>query len=141
MPAAPEQSSGEVVTVLGLPPRRLTWRPCGNYGGFFPDQAPGMTYATERSDSRPYRVGVGRNQTRRYAVRVTSSSGYAAGATVVVRRSHFRPKRVERIWDYQFDRYINTCINGGLAVRASGGNLYCTIVRSPASARVVFLLR
>lgn len=39
-----------------------------------------------------------------------------------------RPKTIHyrrRVWDYEFDRYINICINGNYRIYASGGNLYC----------------
>lgn len=36
-------------------------------------------------------------------------------------------KGYDRIWNYDFDRYFNTCLKGGYEISASGGNLYCDV--------------
>jgi hypothetical protein len=36
-----------------------------------------------------------------------------------------RIRYTRKVWDYQFDRYINICLNGTYRLYASGGHLYC----------------
>lgn len=43
----------------------------------------------------------------------------------------YRPKKSHRVWDYQFDPWVNVCINKGYKTYASGGHLYCTVVDRP----------
>jgi hypothetical protein len=54
-------------------------------------------------------------------------------------------RRVVKIWDYQFDRYINICLNKGYKLYASQGHLYCNVtytktvrkrVRVPVKAKI-----
>lgn len=50
-----------------------------------------------------------------------------AKGTTTVRYQILQRAYTERIWDHQFDRYINVCINGGVRTWASGGRLYCEV--------------
>ncbi len=44
-----------------------------------------------------------------------------------LRHSKYRPALSRRIYDTDFDPYINICINEGRRLWASGGRLYCTV--------------
>lgn len=60
--------------------------------------------------------------------------------TVSKYRRVYRKQLSRRIWDYQFDDYINICINGGYDLRASGGRLYCTVVTRTGLDRTTYRL-
>ena len=55
-------------------------------------------------------------------------------------RNAYRPKQSHRVWDYQFDPYVNICINQGYKTYASGGHLYCTVVDRPEYIRISYRL-
>jgi hypothetical protein len=132
----------EVTTSIDRPrltPREQTWEPCSD--DYVYDYPPiGTTYETSRKVSGELDVGAGRRRRSAYPFSVSWAGGSILEGEVVAVRSKYKPKRIRRIWDYQFDPYINTCINGGHQLRASGGHLYCTVTARPASARVAFLL-
>lgn len=65
----------------------------------------------------------------------------ADGVEVASGRVRIRVKRIQTekyvdIYDTDFDRYINICINGGHRLYARGGHLYCTVLVRPALTRV-----
>lgn len=52
----------------------------------------------------------------------TLATGTSTLDFTLVRRGYWK-----KIWSYQFDPYVNVCINGGKTTYAQGGNLYCEV--------------
>jgi len=58
--------------------------------------------------------------------------------TVSRYRHIFQRQLSHRIYDYQFDNYVNVCINASYKTYASGGHLYCTVVDRPGVDRTLY---
>lgn len=98
-------------------------------------------YTVTRIGGTTYSESPGPRRTQHFAMQAKWGDEVIADADLIVARTAFTPRRWRVIWDYQFDDYVNICINGGHRVWASGGNLYCRTETSPAEARVAFLVR
>lgn len=100
---------------------------------------PGRIMLTVRGDGQRRRANLGdpcrwndihiaphgrRNYTTRFHYEGRFNGKLLARGTIVA-RTRFRPGF--RIYESDFDNYVNYCINGGKKLYASGGLLYCTV--------------
>jgi len=100
---------------------------------------PGKITVTVRGDGQHRRANLGdpcqwrrlniaphgrRNYTTRFRYEGRFNGKRIARGTIVA-RTRYRPGF--RIYETDFDRYVNYCINEGKKIRASGGLLYCTV--------------
>ena len=119
--------------------RELIANPCDPVGGATDIYAVGETW----TETQPfYELGevdvpIRRGALRRtYPIRLTWA-GQVVQPLRFVRafRSGFRKGFRREIFDYDFDPYINICVNGNLPLHARGGHLYCVYER-PSTALV-----
>lgn len=66
-----------------------------------------------------------------YSVRVDDEQVRAGSFTYKMRFK--KGRRARLIWDYQFDDYVNICINRNRKIRAKNGHLYCVRKKAVAS--------
>ncbi|MGE0025689.1 MAG: hypothetical protein AB7O78_01620 [Thermoleophilia bacterium] len=72
--------------------------------------------------------------TKRWSVNIDGVEIASGQLRVKVRR--LQSEGYATIYDTDFDRYVNVCINGGHRIYARGGHLYCTVLVRAGLTRV-----
>lgn len=66
-----------------------------------------------------------RSKPRRFTYRVTIDGSVVKKGSLVFAMRYKKGRKIKKIWDYQFDDYVNVCINKNRRIHAKNGHLYC----------------